>query len=357
MEPMSRTLWPDSARALRRWCAGAVLLGASCIAGCGGLRMNKLTASVQRPGSVALYFSVETRDGDPVGGLEADAFRIYEDGALISPYESKQVILNPEVAVVHYVMLLVDLSGSITESGSLHDLVAAASRFSEKVTKQQQVGIYGFSGSPRLKRLSGFTSSPGSVTRGLSRLSTYKSKDPSTNLNGAVVEAIDVLDKQLRRSRQPLRFGTLVVFTDGTDRAHRVKTEEMTKALDEADINVFAIGLGQDVSKAALSEIGRNGFVQAESSDMQGAFEEVADRIENASRKFYLLSYCSPSRAGQHELEIEASARGQKGSIRHKFDAKGFGPGCDPKRTPKFRVERILLDQRRQARRRRRKGH
>jgi hypothetical protein len=162
--------------------------------GCGGLHLHLHNQSVQKPSNVALYFTVETNDGEPVGGLDAKSFRIYEDDQLISPFESKQTILNPETAVVHYTLLLLDHSGSITESGSMHSLMAAAGPFAEKITKKQQMAVYAFDGGKDLIPVVRFTSSSGAVTRGLSALSARKSKDPSTNLNGAVVEAVKELE-------------------------------------------------------------------------------------------------------------------------------------------------------------------
>jgi len=326
------------------YCRWGVFVLAISTLGCGGLNLQLRNKSVQKPSNVALYFSVEDGDGVPAAGLTAESFKIYEDGQLISPFESKQTILNPEVAVVHYILLLLDLSGSITESGSMHSLVSAAAGFAEKVSKGQQIAVYGFDGGAKLIPLTGFTTNAGAVRSGLARVSTRKSKDPSTNLNGAVVESVKVLGKQLKNAKQPLRFATLVVFTDGTDRAHRVKTEEMYKALDEADVNVFAIGLGAEISTEQLSKLGRNGFVQAEGTTNIGqAFDEVAGRIEAAARKFYLLSYCSPSRAGKHSLRVEVSFKGDSGSLSHEFDAKGFRPKCDPKRKPNFSVGRVTL--------------
>jgi len=329
----------------KQW-SGPCLLAAgfTILASCARLQLSLHNASVQKPSNVALYFSVETNDGKPVGGLAAESFRIYEDDQLISPYESKQTILNPEVAVEHYVLLLLDLSGSITESGSLHSLVSAAAGFAERVTRDRKIAIFGFDGGPKLLPLSGFTSNGRSVTRSLASLSNRRSRDPSTNLNGAIVEAVHELERQMERSRRPLRFGTLVVFTDGTDRAHRVTAEQMSEVLDEANINVFAIGLGAEISTGSLRELGRTGFVQAEQEANIGqAFDEVAETLESSARKFYLLSYCSPSRAGQHRLRVEATAEGQQGALEQDFDANGFGPQCDPKRTPAFRVGRILL--------------
>lgn len=312
--------------------------------GCGGLQLQLHNQSVQKPSNVALYFTVETTAGEPVGGLEASTFKIYEDEQLISPYESKQTILNPEVAVEHFILLLLDLSGSITESGSMHALLAAAGPFSEKITKTHKMAVQGFDGSPKLVPVTGFTTSPGAVTSGLAAVAGRKTRDLSTNLNGAIVEAIKVLEKALNASKLPLRFGTLIVFTDGTDRAHRVPEEEMMKALDEANLNVFVIGLGAEISQDKLSRIGRHGFVKADQEGNIGsAFDQIAARIDAASRKFYLLSYCSPSRAGTHQLRVEATDGKQSGSVSYEFNADGFGPDCDPNRKPAFPIGRITF--------------
>ena len=95
------------------------------LAGCAELRPRLVDASVQKPSNVAVYFTVDTRGGDPVPGLTADQFRILEDDKLVSKFESKQTILNPEVAAMHYLLLLVDLSASVTQSGSAEALEAA----------------------------------------------------------------------------------------------------------------------------------------------------------------------------------------------------------------------------------------
>jgi hypothetical protein len=321
--------------------AVALLLAASF--GCGGLQLQLKNQSVQKPSNVALYFTVEDKDGVGQPNLTAEAFRIYEDGNLISPFESKQTILNPETEVIRYTLLLVDLSGSITESNTLPTLTAAAAGFAEKVTKDHKVAVYGFDGGRKLIPVVGFTSSPGSVQGALNGLVNRKAKDPSTNLNGAVLEAVATLDQELARAKQPIKFGTLVVFTDGTDRAHRVPEEEMHRVLDEANLAIFVIGMGPELSEAQGSKIGRTGFVRAEDpSKVSAAFDEVAARMEAASKKFYLLSYCSPSRAGTHVLRVEVTTPAGSGSLSQEFNADGFGPNCDPNTRPKFPIGKIV---------------
>jgi hypothetical protein len=65
--------------------AGFALFAVGCT---GGLKMTKINSEQKKPNNVWVFFTVE--DGDePVAGLEADDFKIYEDGGIVSPYESK----------------------------------------------------------------------------------------------------------------------------------------------------------------------------------------------------------------------------------------------------------------------------
>jgi hypothetical protein len=320
---------------------GAVLGVLSACGGNQGLQLTLIDASIQKPSNVAVYFTVETADGEPVPGLEADSYRVYEDDRLVSVHESKQTILNPEVAAEHYTLLLVDMSGSVTESGDVPAIVQAASSFSERVGKYQRVAIYAFDGRSDIARVMDFTNSAGSLTSGASRLDSFRSRDPSTNLHGAVGEALRVLDKQLARARAPLRFGTLVVFTDGTDRAARVTREELHERLDGTEHEIVVIGVGAEIDAGELGAIGRSGTILTKDRDeIVSAFDEAAARIEALSRRYYLLGYCSPARAGAHVVRVEAVANGKTGSLTYEFDAKGFGPNCDPTKAPRFDVRR-----------------
>jgi Mg-chelatase subunit ChlD len=314
----------------------AIALVASVLVGCAGLKLQLVDASVRKPSNVAVYFTVDTTSGQPVANLEPNDFHIYEDGKPVSTLESQQTILQQEIAAVHDTLLLVDMSGSVVGSGDMPALMAAAASFADRVGPYQKVALYTFDGSPHINPVVPFG---GNVRAGVAALGHYRPRDPSTNLNGGVVEAVKVLARQMDSAPQPLRFGTLVVFTDGTDRAHRVSNDDVKKTLDTAAFETFAIGVGAEVDKGELRAIGRSGtFASQNRGDIARGFDEVADRIEAASRRFYLLSYCSPSRAGEHDLEVEAVAGARRGRLTHHFDAAGFGPRCDPNQKPAFDV-------------------
>jgi len=322
--------------------------------GCGsGLTVTRINSAEAKPNNVWVFFTVEEKE-EPVAGLTAEDFAIYEDDTLVSPFESQQTIQNPEVAAVMYTHLLLDMSGSITESGEADALVDAAHQFSERVGKTQKVGVSAFDGSEDIIPVVRFTEAKGSVDGGLDGLRAYKPKDPSTNLHGAVIQGLETLRKELDKDKRPLKFGTLVVFTDGTDRAHRVSAEEMQEVMgseEYADFEIYVIGIGAEIEEGSLKDIGRDGTELATNEEnVAEAFERVAARIDRHAKRFYLLSYCTPSRGGSHTVRIEAQAtddrgkRSRKGSLEYQFEAEKFGPPptCDPERKPNFPLDEDL---------------
>lgn len=325
------------------------------LAGCASLDVTHINSSSKKPNNVWVFFTVEKGD-EPVAGLTADDFEIYEDDQLVSKFESKQVIQNPDVAAVMYTMLLLDMSGSITESGEQDTLVDSAQLFTEQVGKTQKVGVYAFDGDEKVHSVVPFSESQGSVDGGLEGLRSYKAKDPSTNLHGAVVQGLQILEKELEKDDRPLKFGTLVVFSDGTDRAARVTKQDMLDEMDKTNYDnyeIYAIGVGAEISEGELDTLGRDGYELVEEKDddnVRLAFQKVADRIERHMKRFYLLSYCTPARRGDHEVTIVANSKNDpkgKGELEYQFSADKFGPPpeCDPERKPDFRLDVATEDQ------------
>jgi hypothetical protein len=314
------------------------------LAGC-GLKITRVQTAADKPSNVAVYFKVEDHKGEPVGGMTAEQFEIYEDDQLVSVYESQQTILNPDVAASHYTLLLVDMSGSVADSDDFPKISEAATLFTSKVEKNNKVAIYAFDGSEDIHKISDFTGSAGGAQSRANSLSSFSPKDPSTNLNGAIIQGLAVLDEGLEKDENPLKIGTLVVFTDGTDRASRVPESEMLEAVRDSPYDVFAIGLGAELSEADLEQIGKSGTALArESSEIQTAFETIGKRIEQLTKSYYLLSYCSPARAGAHTVTVKGKHQpeGKKkeitGELETDFDAEGFDKGCDPNTKPKFDI-------------------
>ena len=325
---------------LRQLAVLSAIAAGALFSGCGGgLQVTLVDAAHRAPSNVAMYFTVDTGGGEPVGGLVASDFRIYEDGALVSVDESKQTVINPEVAAEHYTLLLVDMSGSVTESDQVPQIEAAAAAFASTIGTTQKIGIYAFDGSEQIHPITPFTSSSGAGAAGAGRISNFRPRDPSTNLHGGIVAAIETLDEAVANARTPLVFGTIVVFSDGTDRAARISFDDMMDKLSESEHDVFAIGVGNEIDESTLARIGREGSVRVEDAGaLAQAFEDIGQRIVAATQRYYLFSYCSPARAGLHEVTVEAVQGDATGSVTYEFDAAGFGPQCNPSAPPPFQV-------------------
>ena len=310
------------------------VLGSACG---GGLQLTMIEAAHHKPSNVAVFFAVDDKNGEPVADLLASDFNIYEDDKLVSVDESRQTIVNPEIAAVHHTLLLVDMSASVTASDQVTQIVAAAQQFASRVEQYQRLAVYAFDGGKTLYEITPF-SEPGKTNgSGISALTSFRTRDPSTNLHGAVEQALAELDRAQERATVPLRFGTLVVFTDGTDRAGRVPLQQVLDAVEGSDHAVYAIGVGNEIDDSTLSRIGKSGYIRVEdSSALTKAFDQIGDRIVRYTRRYYLLSYCSPARAGTHKVTIEAVTKRARGKLDYPFDAKGFGPECDPNRPPPF---------------------
>jgi hypothetical protein len=219
------------------------------------------------------------------------------------------------------------------------------------VGKTQKVAVYAFDGEDKIHPVVPFTETEGALKGGLDGLRKYKPKDPSTNLHGAVVQGLAELRAGLDKESKPLKFGTLVVFSDGADRAARVSRDEMVEEIKKDDyenFDMFAIGIGdeKELEEANLKDIGRDGTEEGtDPGKVKEAFESIANKIEAHSKRFYLLSYCTPARKGEHEVEIRVEIEDPKakGKLAYTFSADDFGPppDCDPERAPTFKLDDV----------------
>ena len=71
----------------------------------------------------------------------------------------------------------------------------------------------------------------------------------------------------------------------------------------------------------------------------------MAAKIEAHTKRFYLLSYCTPARKGEHLVRIEATRKDPKetGLLEYRFIADGFGPppDCDHNTPPTFDMKAV----------------
>jgi hypothetical protein len=361
-------LSPLAAQAVRalslRLMVGAALVWLGT--GCGfaplepGARCLKLTPSAeglwaQLPSRVSVLFSVDTCAGEPVPNLGPAAFTVKEDGVASSAFESGTRLAAHSEDFAMASLLLLDISGSILESGAFPQLLSAARGYARAVLQSPnaRVAVMGFDGRAQALLVQGFTGELAQVERALDGLAApecstqadcagrseartcaaFRCVDASTNLNGAVVGALGALEAQAQAQAARFQDTALVVFTDGRDLADRVSAAELVLRVRTSRAHLFTVGLGREADAESLERLGRDGFFPVDAPQaLAQAFDAIAARVNALANRFYALDYCSPRRGGRHTLEVEATVDTPEGPLRGSlsgaFDATGFQSGC-----------------------------
>lgn len=318
---------------------------------CLNLGDNDLVLSIQEqyttlPGKVSVLFKVSDTDGNPVSGLTANKFTIYEQGRnddcfnTISTSESFARISPNSQIFNNNALLILDLSNSVLSS-SLEELKTGAISFINNVMEATsndsfKMAIYWFDGEDELHELNPLTASKQNLIDAITGITDDISNDPSTDLYGAVIKATDIASNLIKTSNNNDIIGaaSVVVFTDGTDQASRYTKSAALKKVNDADLNIsfFTIGLGSEIDTEILDEIGKTFSVFAgNKTELETKFNEISLRISERANSFYLFEYCSPKRdgSGDNNLAIQVTDASRQGAVQTKFSAKGFTGGCE----------------------------
>lgn len=288
------------------------------------------------PSVVRVAFQLRQCDSErPVAAMDLTDFSVEEDGAGISSYESGAAVVRDDRSFQQAVVIMLDVSGSVL--GSLPEVKTAARSLVEGLSRQPRVALYTFDGRAEAVLRADFTTDLEAIGDAIDAIPA-EAVDTSTNLNGAVVQGVQLLERRRLAVEATgiLYTGALALFTDGTDRAARVPRAAAVEAVADSSVSVFAIGLGSEIDEGYLRDVGASGDV-ALAEDLAGlddAFAEVGRSISALANSYYVLAYCSPSRASSHELSL--SLPGYQGEWAGSFDATGFAGGCTP--------ENFLLD-------------
>jgi uncharacterized protein YegL len=302
--------------------------------------------TISLPSKISIFFKVQDINGNPVGYLKDENFVIYEKGIndechrVVSEFEAKRKISGREQVFNHTTILVLDLSGSVLDQ-SLVKLQEAATSFVDAIVPDTidpsvAMGIWWFDGEDVLHELVPVTSNAFALKQGINNIAPGISTDNSTDLFGAVIkataEAESILDQYELDSIAAA--ASVVLFTDGQDRANRYPRQQALDAVTAAskDITFFTIGVGNEINVSDLQKIGKSGYSQAASvSQLTAVFKSVASLVSNEANSYYLFEYCSPIRSGSNNgLIIEAFdlSTNESGFLKETFDATGFGGGC-----------------------------
>jgi VWFA-related protein len=249
---------------------------------------------------VELYTSVVDRRGRPIGGLEADAFTVREDGV-------EQAIRRFELVrdLPIYAGVLLDTSSSMAEE--IREAVAGALRFFETViTPKDRAAVLTFNHRPEL--VVRFTNDPEVLAGGVAAITA----EGGTALYDSLIYALYYFSG-INGKR------AVLLLSDGADEGSRYSFDEALDYARRTGVAIYAIGIGLGGSRAVQTRMllqrladetgGRSFFVNG-----AGDLGRVYQDIEGELRTQYLIAYQSSAAGGDgtgfREVEVAVGVPG-----------------------------------------------
>ena len=217
-----------------------------------------------------------------VTGLERDNFRVYEDGV-----EQEVVTMSSEDVPVS-IGLIFDMSGSMSDK--VDKARQAAVQFMRTANPLDQFFLVSFN--DRAELTSGFTSS---VEELQNRMMFTASKGRT-----ALLDAVYLGLSQMRGAHNAKR--ALLIISDGGDNHSRYSENDVRNFLKEADCQLYAIGIYDDIGVRSRTSEELNGpSLLSEMTEMTGGrtfpvgnigeLPDIAAKIGMELRNQYVVGY------------------------------------------------------------------
>jgi hypothetical protein len=278
---------------------------------------------------------VYTKEGAPVTDLDTPNFKVYENNKLVPEKKAKRALLETKPIEAQLMLVLLDVSGPVVDGEDFPDLVTDVSHLVDTVNKSGQAAVSVFDGEDEIVPMLGFGASGEKAA--MDSIRHFRPRNRNGNLDGAIVQGLDVLDKQLESATAPFSYGTLVVVTDRGDLAHKVPADAVKKRLAATPASVQLVAFGPKASKAELEPLAPGGlFLSPEPKDFGKELTSVAKKLDDAANARYLFSYCSNKREGNPTMTLVIETPDDHGRVVYKFSADGFRTGCSAKHRPLF---------------------
>ena len=328
----------------------ALPVAACALSGCAlmgrSVRVDPVAVSTQKPGNVAMYVSV-SQHGSAVVGLDKQAFKVFENDVQLDNDQVKLTLLPTATSAARHVALLVDMSKTLNPADK-KSMTESLRAFIVKLRQREAVSLYAFDGSEKAHLVADYArdehAEADDKDTSIDRVLSFSRRDSSSSLYTAVMDGAQKLSATLSAEGRPIQSGTVIVIALNPDLAGRVDDGKVRDYVADSPHHYFLMTVGPWATATNVSFLGKNGGTRAASvNTMSSPLDSVVSAVDGDYFRDYLVSYCSPSRAGKRELRLEVTTKDAQGklnvgSYETEFDAAGFGPGCNPLLTPHFVV-------------------
>ena len=322
----ARSLW----HGLGLFCAAASV-------GCGsGVLVEPVSVKAAPPGRVVALVSVSDHGSAP-GDLNPDNFEVREGDVALDASEIGLRVQPFGQLAGHEAVVLVDGSRPFTDA-ERGPLGAGLAQLVDRLRFHQAVTLLAFDGSAELRFIARYSrnqmAAPLGKDPGIERLLGYKPRDSSSSLYSAIVSGRKTLDARLVKDGPVAPLGSLVIVARGPDLAGRAGEAAARTALEGQ--RSFLLKVGTWSKDTSLDWVGRDGTRAAASLGTLGTpVDELARLVDEEFLRRYLVSYCSPARAGKRTVEWVVKLRDEDGRTRSaqaasELDATGFNASCRP---------------------------
>lgn len=250
---------------------------------------------------VNVFATVTDNNGAPIGGLEKNDFKVYEDGV-----QQNIAVFNRESALPLSIILAIDASLSTRKDLPLE--IESAKRFSRVILRPQD-GLSVMQFSEIVKEVVPFTNDLRRIDQGVSRIQS----GAATALYDAIFLGSSTLQKRHGRK-------VMVLITDGGDTMSQTSYQEALRAAQISETILYAIimvpieaSAGRDLGgEHALIQMthdtGGKYYYATSIQQLDEAFRQISDEL----RTQYLLAYYPPKKAYEDfrhiKVEIDPAA-------------------------------------------------
>ena len=224
----------------------------------------------------------------------------------------------------------VDLSGPVADSEYLPELAETVAHFAQDLNDRQEVAVNAFDGNDEVAPFLAF---------GAGKEQFRKLADGLRQVPPAQPQ-LEPVRRRLPGNLGAWREGrdggaekqaTLIVFTDRADLSHTVGMEQMKEKLKATPVQVYIIGVGEQINRQELTMLARAGTYLSNDPGVQEGLRGDQPEAGQPADGRYVLSYCSTKRKGSHKLEIEVETPKEEEKSRTSSTPPASRPGARPR--------------------------